>query len=58
MTPKLEICARHEWVIPSFGAEDERVCRKCRVTAEEVTRAEEATVRQAGSEPPLARGAK
>lgn len=31
----------HEWVIPRFGAEDERECRKCRVTAGEVTQAEQ-----------------
>jgi hypothetical protein len=35
----------HEWVIPRFGAEDERECRKCRITAEEVTRAEAAALR-------------
>jgi 6-pyruvoyl-tetrahydropterin synthase len=37
---KTEPCD-HEWVIPRFGAEDERECRKCRVSAEEVTRAED-----------------
>jgi hypothetical protein len=31
----------HVWVIPRFGEEDERVCSKCRVTGEEVTRPEQ-----------------
>lgn len=34
------IACKHEWAIPRFGAEDERECRKCGITAEEVTRAE------------------
>jgi hypothetical protein len=33
----------HHWVIPRFGEEDERVCSKCRVSAEDVTRAEQNT---------------
>jgi hypothetical protein len=41
MTNALKPCDHH-WVIPRFGEEDERVCSKCRVTAEEVTRAEDA----------------
>jgi hypothetical protein len=48
----------HHWVIPRFGEEDERVCSKCRVSAEEVTRAEQNTDINAVTDAMIAAAAK